>query len=72
MNPENGGFESVADIVDGGGARDINRVGSAPLVRPRNRNRLGRGLCRTGCLLATVGKFAGGPSELWRGQRLES
>jgi hypothetical protein len=43
MNPVDGGFDSD-DIVDGSGAGDVNRIGGATLVRPRDWDGLSRGL----------------------------
>ena len=71
MSPVDGGFDPV-DIVHGSGTGDINHIRSAPLVRPRDWDGLCGGLCGIDGSLATVGKLARGPSELWWGDRLES
>src|SRR5882757_6940774 len=72
MGPEGGGFDPIVGVVDGSRTGEIGCTGRAPLVRPRDRNGLCRGLCSVRRLSTTVGKFARGTSKLRRGQRLES
>jgi len=45
MSPEDSGFGLVADVIDGSGTGDVYHTGSAPLVRPRDWNGFGGGLC---------------------------
>lgn len=68
MGLENSGF----GVVDGSGTRDDGHIGRGSIVRPRDLNSLGGGLCNVDRLLTTVGKFPRRPAKLWRGQRFES